>query len=295
MPRDRIIASILAGAIGDGWGRPYEGRPPPPRVEIPRQLLISDDTQLTLATCDAVIEARRVDPERIAASFVKWFREGRITGLGASTLKALRDLDAGAHWALSGAKGEHAAGNGAAMRVAPLAFVLDPTIPEHRTTLREVCRITHHHDEAYIGGQAVVVAIRLACQIDYDLDGLLRDVAKNLTDSQVRDRLNELAELPSNASVLEVAARFGISGFVVHSVPLALFAARRVRGQELVEVLRDTILAGGDTDTIASIAGQVAGAAIGRAGLPEELLDRLHGRDQITQIAERFADHKAAG
>jgi len=149
MQRDRIIASILAGAIGDGWGRPYEGRPPPPRVEIPRQLLISDDTQLTLATCEAVIEARRVDPERIAASFVKWFREGSITGMGSSTLKALRDLDAGAHWALSGAKGEHAAGNGAAMRVAPLAFVLDTTIPEHRTTLREVCRITHHHDEGH--------------------------------------------------------------------------------------------------------------------------------------------------
>lgn len=36
---------------------------------------------------------------------VRWFRARRITGMSASTLKALRDLDSGAHWALAGTKG----------------------------------------------------------------------------------------------------------------------------------------------------------------------------------------------
>jgi ADP-ribosyl-[dinitrogen reductase] hydrolase len=116
--RDRIIGSLLAGAIGDALGGVTERS----------GLAISDDTQLTLATCEAIIEAKGVDPERIAGSFLRWYRAGAISGIGSSTLEALRDLDAGGHWALCGARGERAAGNGAAMRIAPLAFLLDSLV-----------------------------------------------------------------------------------------------------------------------------------------------------------------------
>src|SRR5262245_24138963 len=67
-----------------------------------------------------------------------------VPGLGSSTLKALRDLSAGAHWALAGARGEYAAGAGAAMRIAPLAFLLDPASADDRVLIRDVARITHH-------------------------------------------------------------------------------------------------------------------------------------------------------
>jgi ADP-ribosylglycohydrolase len=67
---DRIVGSILGGAIGDGWGRPHEGGVPHGGARPPDELLVSDDTQLTLATCEAVVESDAVDPERIAARFV---------------------------------------------------------------------------------------------------------------------------------------------------------------------------------------------------------------------------------
>ncbi|HEX3906224.1 MAG TPA: ADP-ribosylglycohydrolase family protein [Polyangia bacterium] len=51
-------------------------------------------------------------------------------------------LDAGVHWALAGAKGERAAGNGAAMRSAPLAFLLDPADEAARRLLRDLSPIT---------------------------------------------------------------------------------------------------------------------------------------------------------
>src|SRR3954452_23316131 len=108
---DRVVGTILGGAIGDGWGGPFEGSVLRGPALVPEELIVSDDTQLTLATCEAVIATGRIDPAAIAARFLVWFRGGRLRGLGASTLKALRDLDAGAHWALSGAKGERSAGN----------------------------------------------------------------------------------------------------------------------------------------------------------------------------------------
>jgi ADP-ribosyl-[dinitrogen reductase] hydrolase len=117
---------------------------------------------LTLATCEALAEYGTADPGHIAASFLRWFRARRLTGLGASTLKALRDLEAGAHWALAGRKGERAAGNGAAIRIAPLAFCVDPLADGSRRLIRDVCRITHHSDEAYVGAFAVVLAVGAA-------------------------------------------------------------------------------------------------------------------------------------
>lgn len=121
---DQILGCILGGALGDAWGGPWEGRIGPLPFEIPLQSRISDDTQLTLATCESILEKSSVDPENLAAHFLNWFVRGRITGIGASTLKAMQDLSAGVHWALAGNRGEFAAGNGAVMRIAPLAFVL---------------------------------------------------------------------------------------------------------------------------------------------------------------------------
>jgi ADP-ribosyl-[dinitrogen reductase] hydrolase len=226
---------------------------------------------------------------------VVWFRSGRLRGLGASPTKALRDLDAGAHWALAGAKGERSAGNGAAMRVAPLAFLLDPTNESDRRTLRDVCRITHHHDEAYVGALAVTVAIRLVSAVGYAPASLLQDVAAVLPDSQVRDRLLRFAGFPDGATPAEVADCWGSSGFVVDSVPLAIFAARGVGQRSFLEVIEQVVQAGGDTDTIGSIAGQIAGASIGSSALPGGVLSRLRDCEAIARVADAFGQLASVG
>ncbi len=104
--RARLAGLLLGGALGDALGRQYEGVPAAQIPDAMEHLLgqqlagYSDDTQLTLATCEALIEADGVvRPEVLAALFLRWFRQRRLTGLGASTTKALRDLDVGAHWA----------------------------------------------------------------------------------------------------------------------------------------------------------------------------------------------------
>src|SRR4051812_12338318 len=126
--RGRVLGCLLGGALGDALGRPYENkRPPLAAMPESQEWRLSDDTQLTLATCEAIFTFGRPDPTTIAVWFAEWHRERRFTGLGASTLKALTELGAGGHWALVGRKGEQAAGNGAAMRIAPLAFFCSPS------------------------------------------------------------------------------------------------------------------------------------------------------------------------
>jgi ADP-ribosyl-[dinitrogen reductase] hydrolase len=286
--RSRVIGCILGGALGDAWGGPYEGAAGQP-FEMPARPAVSDDTQLTLATCESIIECGHVDPAHVASHLLRWFQAGRIRGIGSSTLKAVRDLACGTHWALAGARGEFTAGNGAAMRIAPLAFLLDPAISRDRATMRDVCRITHHNDEAYVGALAVVLAIRAVLSGEWSQSRtFLAITTGSLPDSAVRDRIEAL--LPLSVPPSEVARSFGATGHVVDTVPLALYCAQYIASRPLSTVLAQTVSVGGDADTIASITGQVAGTVVGESGVPAESLAAIDDNNEITAIAEEFAN-----
>lgn len=266
---DRFKGCIIGGAIGDAWGSAWEfdhpkedsttwywGKRPAPD----RRWQLTDDTQLTLATCEILGMHRKIEPAVLAAHFLLYYKQGRLSGLGASTLKALKDLDAGIPWQYAGRGGEYAAGNGAAMRIAPLAFAdID------REGILHICKITHQHTEAYAGALAVVLAIRAVID-SQDIWDVLID---QLPDTLVRDRIIEIR----GCKTIAAAAVLGNNGYVVNSVPLAIFAA--AGSWDIEQMYGALIQVGGDTDTNASIAGQIRGAQVGMDGIPGELLGRV--------------------
>jgi ADP-ribosylglycohydrolase len=214
------------------------------------------------------------------------YGRGLFTGLGASTLKALRELRAGGDWSLVGRTGEYGAGNGAAMRMAPFAFWEQYSLAE----LSDFCRITHHQPDAYAGALAVVLAIRASLAGHWTgSERLLALLLPQLPDTRVRDRLLEIEALPGQPTIADVS-RLGTSGYVVDSVPFALFCASQVPRLGLRAMLAATIAAGGDTDTNASLARQVAGALLGQPGIPAELLGKLkrvEGYDWLQRVVQR--------
>ena len=157
------------------------------------------------------------------------------------------------------------------MRIAPLAFLLDPALAQDRVVVRDVVRITHHSDEAYAGALAVIVAIRATATAGAVPEDLLSIASAELPDTRVRDRLREV--LAAGEPPEAIASRLGASGYVVEAVPLALLVAACERTSDLARVLKRAVALGGDTDTIASIAGQVAGAS--GVAVPEDLLERI--------------------
>ena len=174
------------------------------------------------------------------------------------------------------------------MRIAPLGFHLNPEDDQDRLLIRDVCRITHHNEEAYVAALAVVVAIRSLAFNQARPSDLLDILPSRLPDSRVRDRIMQLASLP-NKSVADIAAKFGSSGYAVESVPLALFTARLIERQTFDELLRRVIEAGGDTDTNASITGQIAGAWLGAAKISSKMIESLQQTNFIQQVSKHFA------
>lgn len=280
-----MIGCLLGGALGDALGACSEGSSSGRAFAIPPELRITDDTQLTLATCESIIEAQAVDPEAVAKHFLRWYRERRITGIGSSTLKALTELDAGGHCALVGASGERSAGNGAAMRAAPLAFFLDPDVEADRRTIRDVCRITHRNDEAYIGALAVVRSVRHVIAGDRTRSTLVTSLVGSLPDSRVRDRLTEIRD--RSLTIEEYASRYSASGYVADSVPLAILAT--VQSSDVLNTTAQLVQCGGDTDTIASMFGQICGAAYGPEALPMEIVGRIDAAPHIRETASELS------
>lgn len=276
-----IAGCLAGGAIGDCLGGPFENQQREKPVSS-YSWSLSDDSQLTLATSESLIKKKGVDPAHIAQTMADWFKRGRITKVGAATLKSLVELNSGGHWALVGRKGEFAAGNGAAIRMAPLAFFCNCETTIGRRLVRDIARITHHHEEAYIGALAIVLAIQASFKKDLRLSAL----CSKLPDSRVRDRIIQLSSVYKNTSLPEIANEFGNSGYVVDSVPLAIITAKKILNtSNFKECLISVTHAGGDSDSIASMAGQISGTALGLDNISSELLSKLPKKSYILRMS----------
>ena len=111
-------------------------------------------------------------------------------------------------------------GDGAAMRIAPLAFHVDPA--NDLQLIPDVCRITHHNEEAYVGALAIVLAIH---SLTFDQSTPADLFQTVLQTTCVRDCLVELNNLADDLTIADVGSHFGSSRYVVNSVPLVIYAA----------------------------------------------------------------------
>jgi ADP-ribosyl-[dinitrogen reductase] hydrolase len=280
---------ILGGAIGDAWGSSFENQQVPDhsttfflgqQKEPDRQWAFTDDTQLTMATCEALCLPGPFDPAALATNFVRYYRERKLTGIGASTLKAIIELQAGAHWSQVARSGEFAAGNGAAMRIAPFAFFKNIS----RENIRDACRITHKNEEAYVGALAIILCIKAILSGHWIGENNLFDlIIPELPDTRLRDRLIAINSFPKDTDISTIA-KLGNNGYVVNSVPLAIFAATQIHQLGLTGMFQALIDAGGDTDTNASLAGQIAGTLLGVNNFPDELMQKLQATNHYNGL-----------
>lgn len=303
--RDRIAGCLLGTALGDALGLPAEGMSAATiarrfgRVERFRLLgstgYVSDDTEQAALLAQSL--ARRPDdPEACAAEFrralLEWFLRGPW-GIGMATVRACARIAAGQR-----ESGVPSAGNGAAMRAGVLgAFFHDR--PEERLRFgRELARVTHTDRRAVEG--ALFVAQTAAWCVAHsaaDLEGAVRLTSDDLVrEGPLREALDCAGRLAGEgASTAEAAGQLKTSGYVVHTVPFALFCLLR-HGREPLHALAEAISAGGDTDSIAAILGGWLGALHGEEGLPPDLIGRLHdgpfGPTHLRALAACLADRR---
>jgi ADP-ribosylglycohydrolase len=281
--QDRAVGALLGLAVGDALGVPYEyGTPPDGEPQMvggglggfaPGQW--SDDT--AMAVCIAQVTATGADLtteaglDAVAAQFLAWYADDP-PDIGIQTRAVLGAVSSGAGAAQLRAVSEalhrqtgRTAGNGSLMRTSPvaLAHLGDPSAISDAA--RKVSELTHFDPRA---GEACVL---WCLAIDHAVRTGTADVRVGL---DVVDR-GYWEPLGAEAEQVEPSHYAGANGWSVAALQGAWSAISRTAG--LHEGLVAAVRGGGDTDTVAAIAGQLLGAAHGASALAEEHLAPLHG------------------
>ncbi|RLV55860.1 ADP-ribosylglycohydrolase family protein [Aeromicrobium phragmitis] len=288
--RDRARGVLLASACGDALGVPYEYGPPladdavPEMVGRPESDLrpgeYSDDTAMSVCIAEAAARHGGLDEEALddlARRFLEWGRvgvkhAGRQTKLvfAASSAPTADAMRRAARAVLE--EKPHAAGNGALMRTAVVALVRPDDRLGTARSAAEVARLTHPHQESVESCVLWTEAVRRAL-VGGDIDlvaGL--DLLEPTSRSSWRARI----EAATGAD----PGSFTPNGYTVAAMQAAWAAVTSTPGQGAVHLsmsLIAAIRAGGDTDTIAAIAGGLLGARWGASAVPDMWRNAVHG------------------
>ncbi|EWS81355.1 ribosylglycohydrolase [Brachybacterium phenoliresistens] len=280
--QDRAIGAILGSAAGDALGAPYEFQPsigPDAPVTMraggPWGLgEWTDDTSMALPILWALAEGRSLEEEatldRIVATWADWARDAKDVGIQTRQVLATARTAADARAATRALHADtgRTAGNGSLMRTGPVALgYLDAPDAVLAVVARRLSDLTHADPEAGDGCVLWSLAIRRAI-----LDGAL-DLRAGLT--QLPAARRELWAGRIDEAEARMPWEFTNNGWVVAAMQAAWSAIVHAEGLE--ERLAMAVRAGDDTDTVAAIAGSLAGAAEGASAVPGEWRRELHG------------------
>ena len=319
--RDRCTGSLVTGAIGDGLGGPLEGRsaasirdrfgPGGMREPVYPTFRWSDDTQLTMVVAESLIACGgRFDADDFVARLVAWLPRAR--GIGRATREAVTALSRGEPWHEAGPRID-SSGNGAAMRMAPVGLVraLDPT---PAALLADAIRFsipTHGGEVGLAAAVAMAAAVAYLARAgasgatSFPASGLVAfvtdacgpiETAASWTRRQPPGQVwlrERLTAIPAwlDREPRDVFAETWSGAFALESVPAAFYAFLRTPDDPR-ETLLTAANASHDTDTIASMAGNLAGAWLGAQRVREGIgdwWDRLEGAEQVVRAAEGLA------
>lgn len=229
----------------------------------------TDDTVLTLAVAEACMEpddTTAIGPGAqfpdYASALRKWGRMYPNAGYGGRFRGWLR-LDNGEPY--------NSHGNGSAMRVSPVGWLyasLDDTLEQARRS----AEVTHNHPEGVKGAQAVAAAIYWA--------------RNGCSKESIRERIAEDFGYALERSIADIRSEYIYDISCQGTVPEAIIAFLESRDFE--HAIRLAVSIGGDSDTIAAIAGGMAEAFYGKA--PENLWQFARSKltPDMLAVVDRF-------
>jgi ADP-ribosylglycohydrolase len=316
--RDRLVGSILAGAIGDALGasiefddlftirRRYGAAGLTAYAPAYGRLgAITDDTQMTLFTAEGVTLAPSDEVDDLVASirvsYLAWLhtqepsvaRPDERPLLEHAVLHACRApgntclsaLEAGGDGSpehrINGSKG-----CGGVMRVAPIA-----ALPDHWFEVgARAAALTHGHPSGYLSAGALAHIVGECVRGRPLPDAVERAKAVLATwdeHEETLDAIDAAVALASSGNV-DAEALETLGGGWVGEEALAIGLCCALVAPDVRTGLLLAVNHSGDSDSAGSIAGNILGAMHGFDALPADLLDQLEARELIERVAEQL-------
>lgn len=246
----------------------------------------SDDSSMTLATLESIVKNQgRIDLQDIMQNFFNWFYHGHFTphgnvfDIGNTTRNAINRYRSGAAAENCGGRNVTDNGNGSLMRILPIALMKAPTFDE----IRKVSGLTHAHPISMKACEIYVdTAVGLIIDVDCD-----KEETVNISASFVNDKNFERIKDLKNLSRDDIRS----TGYVVDTLEAAMWCF--IHTNSYKECVLEAVNLGGDTDTIAAVAGGLAGIYYGvggENGIPEEWIDQIVKKDWIKELCDKMEE-----
>lgn len=279
---DKALAAYLGFACGDALGATVEFMSPKQiqkRYGVHSEMIgggwlaleagqVTDDTQMSLALGQAIIDHRGWNIRAAADNFVAWLNSNPPDVGNTCRRGIVRYRDNGE---LYGLPRDDDAGNGACMRNLPVALATLTRPDYFEAWSLEQCRITHHNP---LSDAATLTLGRI---VQHLINGQDIAVCEQEADALI-SRYGEFAYSPYPGKA---------SGYIVDTVQTVLHYFFSTDSFE--SCLIATVNQGGDADTTGALAGMLAGAKYGVEQIPERWLTRLD-QQVATQIRQQAAE-----
>lgn len=301
MSLDKASAILFGLALGDALGAPVEFLPLPQIKarygadgiqEPPDPALYTDDTQMTLALTEGLLDAGLTAPvdaqmPGIGSRFILWLNSPENDRApGRTCISGVERYESGIRWDRAGLVDSK--GCGSAMRVATIGYFYQHDEARLHAVAEASSSITHRHPTAIAAAVAAAYAVKLA--LDDILPSQYLSRIMQFTEGMSEEMDAALYRVGhAGAWTDEEAALNHIGqGWVgEEAVALALYCVLRYP-DDYVACVRRAANTNGDSDSVACIAGGIMGARLGLGAIPSEWRLRCENHAYLEALAERM-------
>ncbi len=340
--KERIVGCLIGGAIGDALGYPVEflsaekifsSNPNGLRRFVPsldaNPGVISDDTQMTLFTADALLTWLKTSPSNprrrslqdlLVHSYLDWyttqesfFGEASLGVVGSALLNerwlfarrapgltvmaALeRAKDSADHYLPFEEAQNSSKGCGSVMRSSPFGLMYDWGLDQIYSEAVKASKITHGHNTAGVSAGALALIIRFVLEGG----GLEESVFATLDFIEGHNDGDQGATYDSllNAVLMSRSApgnhqeieRIGAGWVAEEALSIAVYAALSYPGKDdIISALSLAVSHSGDSDSTGAICGNILGALHGIENFPQSLVTQVEGRETLSRVGTRLA------
>jgi len=319
MRRNQYISAIMGLVVGDALGVPAEFMSRAELMENPITGMRgygthnqpagtwSDDSSMTIATVEWYGEGAELQPDynALMEKFCDWLMHGEYTPYGTnfdngiSTARALIRYGKGSEPLQCGGRAENENGNGSLMRILPAALWFHEGLSkenlEHAEDIFALSALTHAHMRSKLG---CLIYSKLIADIMHTPDADKYAVVerslrqcKAYLDSRTEEDIPE--EIKQYDRLWNVEAfrtlpeeEIRSSGYVVDTLEAALWCFLNTDSYQ--ECVLRAVNLGDDTDTVAAVAGGLAGLYYGLEDIPKEWRDVIPKWDWIVELVEKM-------
>ncbi len=316
--KDYVLDSVMGFVVGDAFGVPVEFET---REKLKNSPVIdmreygtynqpkgtwSDDSTMVLATMESICERRNIDYKDMMEKFTNWFLHGEYTpygelfDIGNATSRAIIKYGKGYQPLDCGDASFYSNGNGSLMRILPVALYFNKSKNnfEALKIVHEVSCLTHANPISHIACGIYYFIVKNVIKYK-ELNSISEILEKSIKEAfdeyeqnnlygkifveglQAYERLKNFEKF-KNLSESEIKS----TGYVVDSLEAAIWCVSSANSY--AECIKKAVNLGNDTDTIAAIAGGIAGCYYGYSEIPKQWIECIAKREWIQNLCERF-------